>query len=38
MNETNRVIPADPPRRIPGSGFWRKTRAVLIKEFILLKR
>ena len=38
MNETNRVIPADPPRRIPGSGFWRKTWAVLIKEFIHLKR
>ena len=38
MNETNRVIPADPPRRIPGSGFWRKTWAVLIKEFIQLKR
>jgi ABC-2 type transport system permease protein len=32
------VIPADPPRRLPGSGFWRKTWAVLIKEFIQLKR
>ncbi|HWE78981.1 MAG TPA: ABC transporter permease [Pseudolabrys sp.] len=29
---------ATPPRRIPGSGFWRKTWAVLIKEFIQLKR
>ena len=29
---------ATPPRRIPGSGFWRKTYAVLIKEFIQLRR
>jgi ABC-2 type transport system permease protein len=38
MSETRHVIPADPPRRIPGSGFWRKTWAVLVKEFIQLKR
>ena len=35
---TTHVIPAQPPRRLPGSGFWRKTFAVLIKEFIQLKR
>jgi ABC-2 type transport system permease protein len=28
----------DAPRRLPGSGFWRKTWAVLLKEFIQLKR
>ncbi len=28
----------DTPRRLPGSGFWRKTWAVLVKEFIQLKR
>ena len=38
MTEASRVIPAEPPRRIPGAGFWRKTYAVLIKEFIQLKR
>lgn len=34
----NRLLPAAPPRRMPGSGFWRKTWAMLIKEFIQLKR
>jgi ABC-2 type transport system permease protein len=38
MSEATRIVPAAPPRRIPGSGFWRKTYAVLIKEFIQLKR
>lgn len=38
MSQPSHVIPADPPRRIPGSGFWRKTWAVLVKEFIQLKR
>lgn len=32
------IIPTEAPRRLPGSGFWRKTWAVLIKEFIQLKR
>jgi ABC-2 type transport system permease protein len=32
------TISMQPQRRIKGSGFWRKTRAVLIKEFIQLKR
>jgi ABC-2 type transport system permease protein len=35
---STRVMAAKPPRRIPGSGFWRKTYAVLVKEFIQLKR
>lgn len=35
---TSRVMSTTPPRRIPGSGFWRKTYAVLIKEFIQLRR
>ena len=34
----NQIIPADAPRRIKGGGFWRKTWAVLIKEFIQLRR
>jgi len=32
------LIPTEPPRRLRGYGFWRKTWAVLIKEFIQLKR
>src|SRR5882757_7393747 len=32
------MLPAQPPRREFGNGFWRKTFAVLIKEFIQLKR
>jgi len=32
------LIPSTAPRRLPGSGFWRKTWAVLVKEFIQLKR
>jgi ABC-2 type transport system permease protein len=32
------VIPSTPARRLSGDGFWRKTWAVLIKEFIQLKR
>ena len=32
------VIPSAPARRLAGDGFWRKTWAVLIKEFIQLKR
>jgi ABC-2 type transport system permease protein len=32
------TISMQPQRRLPGSGFWRKTWAVLIKEFIQLKR
>ena len=34
----NQILPADAPRRLKGNGFWRKTWAVLIKEFIQLKR
>ena len=32
------VLPTKAPHRISGNGFWRKTWAVLIKEFIQLKR
>ena len=32
------LLPTRAPRRLPGAGFWRKTWAVLIKEFIQLKR
>ncbi|MGN6570131.1 MAG: ABC transporter permease [Pseudolabrys sp.] len=38
MTQAPHVVPTEPPRRIPGSGFWRKTWAVLVKEFIQLKR
>ena len=34
----NQIIPAGAPRRVEGNGFWRKTWAMLIKEFIQLKR
>jgi ABC-2 type transport system permease protein len=33
-----RMLPASAPRRQRSGGFWRKTWAVLIKEFIQLKR
>jgi ABC-2 type transport system permease protein len=32
------LLPTQAPRRLPGNGFWRKTWAVLVKEFIQLKR
>ena len=32
------LLPTEPPRRLPGEGFWRKTWAMLVKEFIQLKR
>ena len=32
------IIPSEAPRRRQGNGFWRKTWAVLIKEFIQLQR
>ncbi|MDI1345650.1 MAG: ABC transporter permease [Pseudolabrys sp.] len=32
------IIPSEAPARSRGNGFWRKTWAVLIKEFIQLKR
>ena len=34
----NQIIPDEAPRRRRGDGFWRKTWAVLVKEFIQLKR
>ncbi len=32
------VMTMQPVRRLPGNGFWRKTSAVLVKEFIQLRR
>jgi len=32
------ILPPHVARRIPGEGFWRKTSAMLVKEFIQLKR
>jgi ABC-2 type transport system permease protein len=32
------LIPDKPPRRLPGLGFWRRTFAMLVKEFIQLRR
>ena len=32
------LLPTQAPRRIRGNGFWRKTWAVLVKEFIQLRR
>ena len=32
------LLPTQAPRRLPGDGFLRKTWAVLVKEFIQLKR
>src|SRR5664280_1597862 len=32
------LIPVQAPRRLPGDGFWRKTWAMLLKEFIQLRR
>ena len=35
---THLLPPAQEARRLPGEGFWRKTWAVFVKEFIQLKR
>ncbi len=32
------LLPTQAARRLPGDGFWRKTWAMLVKEFIQLKR
>ncbi len=32
------LLPTHAARRLPGEGFWRKTWAMLVKEFIQLKR
>jgi len=32
------LLPTQAPRRIKGNGFWRKTWAMLMKEFIQLRR
>jgi len=38
VNETAHLIPAKPAKRAPGLGFWRRTYAMLVKEFIQLRR
>ncbi|MGB7702401.1 MAG: ABC transporter permease, partial [Pseudolabrys sp.] len=35
---THMLPPAQSARRLPGEGFWRKTLAMLVKEFIQLRR
>jgi ABC-2 type transport system permease protein len=35
---THLLPPAQEARRLPGAGFWRKTWAMFVKEFIQLKR
>src|SRR6478735_936436 len=35
---THMLPPAQEVRRLPGAGFWRKTWAMLVKEFIQLRR
>src|SRR3972149_500280 len=32
------MLPSQAPRRVAGNGFWRRTWAVLLKEFIQLRR
>jgi ABC-2 type transport system permease protein len=32
------LLPPQTAQRLPGAGFWRKTWAMLVKEFIQLKR
>src|SRR5258707_13331435 len=32
------LLPTQAVRRLPGNGFWRKTRAMIVKELIQLKR
>ena len=38
MSAGGHIVPAKPPRRLPGSAFWHRTFAVLVKEFIQLRR
>jgi len=38
VSETAHLIPAKPAKRVPGLGFWRRTYAMLVKEFIQLRR
>jgi ABC-2 type transport system permease protein len=38
VSETAHLIPAKPVKRVPGFGFWRRTYAMLVKEFIQLRR
>src|SRR3954467_11758123 len=38
MSADGHMLPAKPPRRLPGSSFWHRIFAVLVKEFIQLRR
>ncbi len=38
MTSIDRIIPQLPPLRVRGMGFWQRTYAVLVKEFIQLRR
>jgi ABC-2 type transport system permease protein len=38
MTAIDHIIPQEQPRRARGMGFWRRTYAVLVKEFIQLRR
>jgi ABC-2 type transport system permease protein len=38
MSADGRLIPDKPPRRLRGSGFWHRTFAMVVKEFIQLRR
>jgi ABC-2 type transport system permease protein len=38
VSETAHLIPTKPAKRVPGFGFWRRTYAMLVKEFIQLRR
>jgi ABC-2 type transport system permease protein len=38
MSAGAHIVPQKPPRRLPGSAFWYRTFAVLVKEFIQLRR
>jgi ABC-2 type transport system permease protein len=38
MSAGAHIVPQKPPRRLPGSAFWYRTFAALVKEFIQLRR
>ena len=38
MSAGEHIVPDRPARRLPGSAFWHRTFAVLVKEFIQLRR
>jgi ABC-2 type transport system permease protein len=38
MSADGHIVPVKPARRLPGLAFWHRTLAVLVKEFIQLRR